>query len=130
MGYLVARPRLTHSFLALCARAPRRAELQVRTLDGDCFWIDTDLRATVLSCKQSIQEMRGMHACMPRISWMLCLHESTVARRSVSIQKQSPSRVRTCSSARRGARAHSARKECVSRGRATKYPTFLDDGVL
>ena len=38
-----------------------------------------------------------IQACMPRASWMLSLHESTLAYMSVSIQKQSPFIVRTCS---------------------------------
>ena len=49
---------------------PAPLRLQVRTMDGDCFWIDTDMHASVLSCKLSIQEARGMHVCMQKL---ICL---------------------------------------------------------
>ena len=49
------------------APLPAPLQLQVRTMDGDAFWISTDMRATVLSCKLSIQEARGMHACMQKL---------------------------------------------------------------
>eukprot|EP00326_Haptolina_ericina_P020171 CAMPEP_0181179834 /NCGR_PEP_ID=MMETSP1096-20121128/6474_1 /TAXON_ID=156174 ORGANISM="Chrysochromulina ericina, Strain CCMP281" /NCGR_SAMPLE_ID=MMETSP1096 /ASSEMBLY_ACC=CAM_ASM_000453 /LENGTH=383 /DNA_ID=CAMNT_0023268215 /DNA_START=734 /DNA_END=1882 /DNA_ORIENTATION=+ len=45
----------------------RALRLQVRSVDGAVFWVDTEVTATVGSIKQSIMELRGIDVVMQKL---------------------------------------------------------------